>query len=242
MMNESLMAGDLRLLVDNIFEIDSFKSKMGSDTDICVLSFTVNDAEPAKDLVEFIEKGYEFVLDADASPGELADGKYKVFVEIERNRRIAEQIVDILEGITNLTEVKNWKFRYFKSFHSVDANEENLKETIPCNKNDYEISVQENYMNNFSNFFNRSYLESVSVDNDDIVFQRKFSGPLRMRIKEFGPVHQIYDKIKGPMMIESKDMSEIMFYTKCLGNYNITKIGASFVFENNGYAVVLERK
>lgn len=240
-LNESLLAGDLRLLVNNIFEVDSYKSKMGSDKDIVVLSFTVNSADPASDLVEFIEKGYDFVLDADASPGELDDGKYKVFVEIERNRRIAEQILEILSGVKNLAEVDNWKFRYYKSFHSVDANEQNLKETIPTSKDDYEIGVNENNMNNFSNFFNRSFLDSVHVENDDIVFQKKYSGPLRMRIKEFGPREQVYKNTAGPIMLESKDVAEVLYYTKYVGNYNITKIGSSYVFENNGYAVVLER-
>jgi hypothetical protein len=43
------------------------------------------------------------------------------------------------------------------------------------------------------------------------------------------------------MMIESKDISEVIFYTKTIGNYNITKIGSSFIFENEGYAVALEK-
>ena len=82
--NEGLLAGDLKMLVDNIFEVDSYSSKMGEDKDIVVLAFTVGSQKPADDLVEFMESGYDFVLDADASPGELSDGKYKVFVEIER--------------------------------------------------------------------------------------------------------------------------------------------------------------
>ena len=59
-----LKSGDLNNLVYRIFEIDSYKSKMGSDADITVLSFTVYQKQPAVDLVNFIEKGYSFVLDA----------------------------------------------------------------------------------------------------------------------------------------------------------------------------------
>jgi hypothetical protein len=36
-------------------------------------------------------------------------------------------------------------------------------------------------------------------------------------------------------------MAEVMFLTKVIGNYNITKIGSTFIFENNGWAVALER-
>lgn len=175
------------------------------------------------------------------SPGELNDGKYKVFVEIERNKRIHEQILELLNGIKNLTEVGDFKFRYYKSFNSVDANEENLSETIPKTKDDYSLGIQENVMNNFSNFFSRSFLENISVDHEDIVFQKMFSGPLRLRIKTFGTTKEVYENAPGHIMLENRDMSEVMFFTKYVGNYNITKIGSAFIFENNGYAVALEK-
>lgn len=240
-LNEGLLAGDLRFLVDNIFEVDSYSSKMGEDKDIVVISFTVNSQDPANDLVEFVENGYDFVLDADISPGELSDGKYKVFVEIERNQRIPEQITELLTGVKNLAEIEDFKFRYYKSFHSLDATTENLDGAIPKNKNDYEVSIQENRMNNFSNFFGRSFLEQVSVDNNDIIFQRKYAEPLRMRIKDFGKTKEVYETIKGPIMLESKDISEVLYFTKYIGNYNITKVGGQFIFENEGYALALEK-
>lgn len=229
------------MLVDNIFEIDSYASKMGSDKDIVVLSFTVESKEPAEDLVNFCEKGYEFVLDADATPGELSDGKYKVFVEIERNKRIPEQIMELLDGVGKLSEVDNFKFRYYKSFHSVDVSEENLKETIPTSKEDYEISIQENRLNNFSNFFGRSYLESIAADDDTLIFQKMYAEPLRMKIKDAGLTESVYNKLKGRFMIEGKDMAEILYLTKYIGNYNINKIGDTFVFENENFAVALEK-
>jgi hypothetical protein len=240
-LSEGLIAGDLRMLVDNIIEIDSYSSKMGEDKDIVVLAFTVKSQDPATDLVTFVENGYDFVLDADASPGELSDGKYKVFVEIERNRRIHEQIVELLSGIALLTEVDNFKFRYYKSFHSIDASQENLDEIIPKTKDAYEVTIQENTLNNFSNFFGRSYLEQINIDHEDLVFQRKYAEPLRMRIKDFGSKSDVYNSISGPIMLEGNAMSEIMYFTKYVGNYNITKIGSTFVFENQGLAVALEK-
>ena len=43
-------------------------------------------------------------------------------------------------------------------------------------------------------------------------------------------------------MMESSAIAEIMFFTKFIGNYNINKIGNTFIFENNGWAVALEKK
>lgn len=241
-LNEDLKAGDLRDLVDNIFEIDSYSSKMGDDEDIVVLSFTVLSKEPAEDLVLFLENGYDFVLDADVSPGELPNGKYKVFVEIERNRHIVDQILEVLHGTNLLTEIDNFKFRYYKSFHSLTADKKNLKEAVPIDRSDYLMRIKQNEMNNFSNFFNRSYLESIDIDHDDIIFQKRYAEPLRLRIKDFGRTDAVYGRTNGPIMIESSAMSEVLFLTKVIGNYNITKIGNRFVFENNGFAVSMEKR
>jgi len=73
------------------------------------------------------------------------------------------------------------------------------------------------------------------------VFQKKYAQPLRMRISDFGPKHQVYNNIQGPIMLEGSAMSEIMYFTKYVGNYNITKVGDKFVFENGKYAVALEK-
>lgn len=239
-LNEELKTNDLHHLVSHVFEVDSYASKMGDDKDIVVLSFTVEDIAPAQDLVNFVERGYDFVLDADTSPGELKDGKYKVFIEIERNKHIAEQIREVLDGVGKLTGIEEFKFRYYKSFNSLPV--EALNEVVPTDKSSYEISIKENTLNNFSNFFNKSYLESISVDNEDLVFQKKYSEPLRMRIKGFGQRHQVYEGLPGRIMIESRDISEVLYLTKYVGNYNVTKINNWFVFENEDYAVVLEKK
>ena len=237
----ALHPNDLEYLVSNIFEVDSYASKMGEDKDVVVLSFTVEDKGPAEDLVNFIERGYDFVLDADATPGELKDGKYKVFVEMERNKHVPEHIMEILNGMGKLTGIDDFKFRYYKSFTSVPVDEQTLSETIPTSKQDYEVTIKENSLNNFSNFFNRSFIEAINADNEDIVFQKMYSDPLRMKIKGFGTTKAVYESLPGRIMLESKDISEVLFLSKYIGNYNITKVGNDFVFENSGYAVVLEK-
>ena len=62
-----LQTNDLQDLVYDIFEIDSFKSKMGEDKNIVVVSFATKTKESANDLMNFVEKGYPFVLDADVT-------------------------------------------------------------------------------------------------------------------------------------------------------------------------------
>jgi hypothetical protein len=241
-LNETLVAGDLKHLVSSVFEIDSYKSKIGNDQKMVVLSFNVDDKPPADDLARFLELGYDYIVDADATDGPLDTGKYKVFVELERNRHVPERIEEILEGIKKLTEIQNFRFRYYKSFRTNLADLETLKSMIPLDKESYAVSIQENRINNFTNFFNRSYIENIESLENDLTFKKMFSESLRMRIKDFGPIDQVYQNLGGRMDVSSSAISESLYLTKYLGNYNITKVGDNFVFENEGYAVVLEKQ
>ena len=150
-----LQKSDLHHLVDSIVEIDSYKSKMGNDADIVTVAFSVTGNEPAKDLENFIEKGYPFVLDADVSSGEQSDGTYKVFVEMERNKDVPSNILEILDGVKKLAEIEDLRFRYYKNFRSLDVNNENLSETIPLDKDAYDIKIKETHLENYKNFFSK---------------------------------------------------------------------------------------
>jgi hypothetical protein len=241
-LNETLRVGDLRDLVKKVVEIDSYKSKIGKDEDICVLTFTVDQEDPAKDLEKFFEMGYSFILDADCTPGELDDGKYRVYVEIERSRRIGEQIFELLEGVMKATGLEEFRFRYFKNFKSMPATVENLTAAVPKDKESYEIATKRNQLDNFSNFFSNSYADKLNVVDESISFTRPYAGTVTFDIVNSGSKRDIYDSIKGPIILESKDMAEVMFLTKIIGNYNITKIKDTFIFENSNWAVALKRK
>jgi hypothetical protein len=241
-LTETLRVGDLRDLVKKVVEIDSYKSKIGKDEDICVLTFTVDQEDPAKDLEKFFEMGYSFILDADCTPGELDDGKYRVYVEIERSRRIGEQIFELLEGVMKVTGLEEFRFRYFKSFKSEPATVENLTAAVPKDKESYEIATKRNQLDNFSNFFSNSYADKLNVVDESISFTRPYAGTVTFDIVNSGSKRDIYDSIKGPIILESKDMAEVMFLTKIIGNYNITKIKDTFIFENSNWAVALKRK
>jgi hypothetical protein len=237
----SLKSGDLKDLIYGVFEIDSYQSKMGSDSDIVVLSFTVSEKAPAEDLVEFIEKGYSFVLDADVSSGEQDDGMYMVFVEIERDANVPDQILELMDGISKLSDKNNYRFRYYKSFKSVPLTKETLESTIPLDTDSYNKIVNESNMNNFKNFFNRSYLESIDLEpNDELIIKKAYADPIGFKIKDFGSSTKINESISEKINVN--DFAEILFLTKYIGDYNVTKYGKNtLTFENKGYTLVLER-
>lgn len=136
---EGLEQGDLKRLIHDELHIDEFKSKLGDDCDVIVMSFKVAAKEPANDLVAFIEKGYDWVIDSDVSSGEMDDGSYIVFVELERHPDAAEQINQLLDDLMNVTEQKleNWRVRYVKSRTEKPYSIEAIQEMVPLTPEEY---------------------------------------------------------------------------------------------------------
>jgi len=233
-----LRKDDLKDLVDNIFEIDSFKSKMGSDSDIVVLSFSTKNEASAKDLENFLKKGYPFVLDEDATTGEQSDGMYKVFVEIERSKDSPMQIYEMVDGITKISGLDSMKFRYYKSFRSHDATDSNLAEMIPTDKDAYDIRVNESNMDNYKNFFNKSYAEEVDMISEDTLrIKNTFMDPITFKVVDFART----DEVNINEALDINGFAEVIYLSKYLGDYNITKYGKKLVLENGDYSLILKR-
>lgn len=235
----SLQSEDLRDLVDRIIEIDAYKSKMGADQDIITIAFSTKTKESADDLVGFLERGYPFVLDADATSGEQSDGTYKVFVEIERDKRAAEQIIEMSDGVSKLTGIEKLKFRYYKNFRSLPLDQAALEATIPVSADDYSVKVTESNLENYKNFFNKSFVESVDMWDDLLRIKKAYADPVFFKFVDFGSTQQTLDSINESF--NPWDFSEIIYLSKYIGDYNITKYGNKLTFENNGNTLVLER-
>ena len=230
-----LVKDDLKFLVDNIIEIDSYKSKMGSDEDIVTLAFSVTGQAPAKDLENFVEKGYPFVLDADVSSGEQPDGTYKVFIEMERNKDLSMQILEIADGVQKLADVQNLRFRYHKNFKSKDLTDENIAETVPMDANSYSSKIKETQLENYKNYFTNSYAESIDLKEDILTVKNTYAQPISFKVMDFGKGIDIKESIN------MEDMAEVIFLTKYLGDYNINKYVEDLVLENQGYVLKLRR-
>jgi hypothetical protein len=115
LLSESLGFKDLEGLLKPTIHVDEFSSKMGDDDDIIVISFFVRDPQAAKDLMSWFEKGYDFVLDADRSPGEIKPNRYLVYVEIRRRSTAGAHVEQLLDDLNTLTEFEDssaWTMHY----------------------------------------------------------------------------------------------------------------------------------
>jgi len=114
-LSESLSFKDMEGLIKPTIHVDEFSSKMGDDDDIIVISFFVRDTQAAKDLMSWFEKGYDFVLDADRSPGEIKPGRFLVYVEIRRRSTAGGHVEQLLNDLNTLTEWEDssaWTMHY----------------------------------------------------------------------------------------------------------------------------------
>jgi hypothetical protein len=212
---------------------------MGEDKNIVTLSFSVKDRAPADDLVKFLEGGYSFILDSDVTSGEQADGTYKVFVELERDRQANDNIMEIIDGISKLTEIDKFRFRYYKNFRSHNTSIDSLNEFVPTDPDNYGIKVNESNLENYKNFFSKSYVDDIVMTESILTIKKTYADPLQFKFVDFGPTVSTLENIKESF--NTQDFSEIIFLSKYVGDYNITKYGNKLTFENSGNTLVLER-
>lgn len=240
-LNEGLRPLDLKEMVYPTFEVDTYSSKMGEDRDVCVLSFQVKDRAPAKDLMEFIEKGYQFVLDSDVSSGENDKGEYSVFVEISRTPKLAEQIKDIIYGVNKLTGIKDWGFKYHKEHSLHNVNEDTLQSVIPLTPTSYDNLLVRVKTESIKKFFNKTLMDDLTLDGDVITIHKPFNQKVQLKMIKEAASDAILEGVDDPITVDQESMSEIFWLTKVLGNYNINKVGNNFVFDNQGQSMLLQR-
>jgi len=136
-LNEGLGYKDMEGMMKPTMHIDEFSSKMGEDADVIVVSFFVRDKQAAKDLMNWFEKGYDFVLDADQSPGEIKPNRYLVYLEMRRRNAAPGQIDEILNDLNTLTEYEpdDWIMVYKNQKH--EWSPETFAKLVPLTPNEY---------------------------------------------------------------------------------------------------------
>jgi hypothetical protein len=240
-LKEGLRTNDLEGMVYPLLSIDTHRSKMGEDRDVCVVSLTVKDRNPAKDLMEFVEKGFNFVLDADVSSGENEQGEYFVFIELDRTPKLAEQIKEIEYGIKKLTNINEWKFKYYQDTSEHDLTEETLSNVIPSTPEKYDGLLTKIKTEGIKRFFSKTLMDNLTLDGDVITIHKPFNKQVKLRMVKEATTDAILEGMTDIITMDEDSISEIFWLTKVLGDYNINKVGDKFMFDNNGQAMLLQR-
>jgi hypothetical protein len=240
---EGMRTNDLDRLVSNRFTVDQYKSKMGNDADIVVLAFKVDDKFPAIDLMEFIEKGYSYVLDADISTGEEKDGKYRVFVELERDEKVPEHVEHLLRGIGQLCNCTNWRFKFFKDIDSYEFDKETFLKVVPLTKETYLARTNEQKAVEVRDVLDQGPAEIVSVDESNtLTFRKPYTTDFTVKLEAVGDYIKLVESLQGAIQLDTASNGQTLFLEKYLGNYVVHKIDNKFLIKNGNKAVIISKK
>ena len=228
--NEGLKAGDLEGVVDKRFSVDQFKSKMGEDRNIMVLAFSVDGLAPAKDLERFAETGYKEILDADATPGTMSDGKHRVFVEFARQEGVDQHIYKFLDDLKKLANIDIFEFTYHKRSNPFEASAANLSSILPLTPIAYTQKVSALKLGEVKDFFDKFEMLECKLDNNILEFKKREADKIKFKLHAFGETKAVMREAKA-FKIDESAMSECIWLTKYFGPYSITKTADDqFVF------------
>jgi len=137
LINEGLDYHDMEGQFEPKLSVDEYSAKMGEDSDVVTLAFVIHSEQAGNDIVDWFERGYDWVLDASVSEGEIVPGKYLVFVEMNRRSTVPDRIITLLSDLTTLTNipVTDWTITIDDEEYEPDV--EVLKQVITISPHEY---------------------------------------------------------------------------------------------------------
>jgi hypothetical protein len=140
--NEGLDYHDLVGQMDPVITVDEYAAHMGKDSEIVTVSFVTHSEAAGNDLADWFERGYDYVLDAEVSEGEVSPGKYLVFVEMNRRSTVPERIIELINDLETLTDLplKDWTIKIDDEEYEPD--EAVLKQKITISPHEYRKDVE----------------------------------------------------------------------------------------------------
>lgn len=171
-LNESLKHLDMKNQVYPTVGIDKFKSRIGDDSDFITLSFAVKSEEVGNDLSDWFERGYDYVIDCETSPGEVADRKFLVFVEMNRRTSSPKKILELISDLETLTglSVEDWKVEIGDQVFPLDV--EAISKNIKLSPHEYREEV-EGQLNEFRQIAGIKTVNTHKQDQDILNIQRQ---------------------------------------------------------------------
>lgn len=168
-LREGMRAGDLEDLVLPLVSIDEYESKVSEKA--VVVGFYVHDKDAADDLNRFIQKSPVQLLDTDVSPAPDQHGYYLVFVELENDRRIVDNIEDIVNEVTPLANTDEWHMQLRGSDGTMPFSRKVLSRRFAEMRDDEIVddSQEDDTEHRVMEFLSHSDLSSAVVEDERVV-------------------------------------------------------------------------
>jgi len=190
-----LYEGDLKDTVLKKISIDEYEPKTGDSKDVVVVGYHTIDEIVGNDLYTFINNGVAEFRDVEVTPNPNDDGYYLVFVEMDRNKDIYKNILELTSDIENVAGELAWeaKTHLTDDYRPLGSDEfEAIMITEPDDyrtREDDDMQKAEAILNQKNNevleFLNKSLLDNVVIEGN-IITMTKGKDSAQLRIAEFG--------------------------------------------------------
>ena len=216
--------------------IDAFQAKLGRDEDVSVIQFQSDNKDVASDLVQFIESGHDYILDADYSPAKNTQKKYNVFVEVERNEELPQNIMKLVRDCEQVTGMLPWKFRFHKEDNFYHLDEQNLNNIIPTSPEQYTFLTDDAIDEDINTLFKESKV-TVKRNGKELIMKTLYNK--HKFIIEGVNVPQ--KEINGIFRIDESSSSQAEYLNNWLGNlYHIVKVDDMFKIGKQNKNIILK--
>lgn len=194
----NLRPDSLKYTVLKKVSVDEFAPKTGADRDVAVLGFYVNQKSPGDDLFRFLTNSVVEHRDLEVSPNPNLDGYFMVFVELDRNPDLFQNIQRLISEVERVAGKLDWQVKT-----------PYVEEYVPLTEAEYMIQQDpEQYLSpaeyaeklnqhtqteqtdhtteNIMDFLRNSNLLSVKVNDQKQIQLSDARGSTHLQLVEFG--------------------------------------------------------
>lgn len=243
-LTEGMWAGDLNDLISPTITIDEFKSRI--DSKALVVGVYIRDLDAANDLNRFLQKSHVDVLYTEVSPATDQRGFYIVFIELMRNDKLVDNIIELMTDVTSLTNVTSWNASVYGNKKPIELSKDNLKvalakdEVVVAKASKKSIEVRKEAIKKQSDRLReklnaakrrlvKSALESVEISNGRLVLETR-AKKQHFSVEYVGPLSGLDE---GAVSTSFSDLRECRALALDLGEgWDVVKIENSLVAHN----------
>ena len=168
----SLKHQDLKGTIVPVISIDEFEPKSGNVESVIVIAFYLTDEPPAKDLNTFIQRSYIDTIDVEVSPNTDLEGRYLVFVEMDRNTTFPNKFQSLIRDIENVTGKTDWEVKtYLSNGRNFKVDDPELFSFIILDPASYVTKdkfMKESTENGLREFLKDSYVSHLQINESTI--------------------------------------------------------------------------
>tara|TARA_A100001015_G_scaffold149952_1_gene166307 strand:+ start:1905 stop:2615 length:711 start_codon:yes stop_codon:yes gene_type:complete len=227
---------EMQNYISEVIAVDSFAAKLGKDEDVCVLKFQSNNKTVAEDLVNFIETGCDFILDADMSPAKNDQGLYNIFVEIERNDDLPKKIIEVIRDVEQVSGMLPWQFKFYKNENLYALNDENINTIVPTSPSQYKLLTDDKIEEDIKAFFESASVVTKRIKGKKLILKKAFTSH-EMIIESFNK------DVKGTYKIDRESSEQASYLNHWLGGgYSVVKVDDLFKITKGTNAIVARLK